>query len=163
MKPLGQPVHQLQDLLSWQVTGLFNNLIQGHRHGIKLLTRKPKLKREAEILRVGVFLVQSLNSRGGQRQFLALLIFLFLAPFFLNSPGFSLPLSGFSFHLFASWPVGQRALGLLLAGGDFDRAAPCSLKSNYSPGYPLTGGADPGSRKFATRRLFGLTSAAWPS
>jgi hypothetical protein len=49
---LGQPVHQLHDLLSWQAAGLFNYLIQRHRHGIKLPTTEPKLKREAEILRV---------------------------------------------------------------------------------------------------------------
>jgi hypothetical protein len=40
---------------------------------------------------------------------------------------FRFPLSGFSFQLsmfqlFASWPVEQRALGLLLAGCDFDQA-----------------------------------------
>jgi hypothetical protein len=52
MKPLGQSVHQLHDLLSWQVAGLFNNLIQRHRHGINLPTMQPQLKREAEILRV---------------------------------------------------------------------------------------------------------------
>ena len=52
MKSLGQPVHQLRDLLGWQVAGLFYNLIQRHRHGIKLPTTEPKLKREAEILRV---------------------------------------------------------------------------------------------------------------
>jgi hypothetical protein len=49
---LGQPVHQLHDLLGWQMTGLFNNLIQRHRHGFNLPTTEPKLKREAEILRV---------------------------------------------------------------------------------------------------------------
>jgi hypothetical protein len=49
---LGQPVHELHDLLSWQVAGLFNNLIQRHRHGIKLPATGPKLKRQAEILRV---------------------------------------------------------------------------------------------------------------
>jgi hypothetical protein len=49
---LGQPVHQLHNLLCWQVAGFFNKLIQRHRHGIKLLTTKPKLKGEAEILRV---------------------------------------------------------------------------------------------------------------
>jgi hypothetical protein len=52
MKPLGQPVHELHDLLSWQVASLFNNLIQRHRHGFNLPTTQPKLKREAEILRV---------------------------------------------------------------------------------------------------------------
>lgn len=51
MKPLGQPVHQLHDLLSWQVAGLFNNLIKRQRHGINLPTSEPKLKREAESLR----------------------------------------------------------------------------------------------------------------
>jgi hypothetical protein len=52
MKPLGQSVHQLHDLLSWQVASLFNNLIQRHRHGTNLPTTEPKLKSEAEILRV---------------------------------------------------------------------------------------------------------------
>jgi hypothetical protein len=55
-----------------------------------------------------------------QRLLLVLPIFLFLAPLFLNA---RLPLSGFSlppFQLFASWPVEQRALDLLRAGGDPD-------------------------------------------
>jgi hypothetical protein len=70
-------------------------------------------------------------------------IFLFLAPCFLNAPGFRFPLSarrfqvsGFSlsaFQLFASWPVEQRALGLLLAGGEFDQA-PNEMGSNGRPG-----------------------------
>ena len=64
MKPLGEPVHQLHDLLSWQASGLFNNLIQRHRHGIKLPTTGPKLKREAEILR----LYSSRNPRTRKQQ-----------------------------------------------------------------------------------------------
>jgi hypothetical protein len=38
---------------------------------------------------------------GGQRQFLAVPIFLFLAPFFLNTPGFRFPLSPRWFQLSA--------------------------------------------------------------
>ena len=38
---------------------------------------------------------------GGQRQFLALLIFLFLAPFCLNAPVFRFPPFGFSFQPFS--------------------------------------------------------------
>ena len=52
MKPLGQPVHQLRDLRSRQVAGLFNNLIKRHRHALNLITTAPKLKTEAETLRV---------------------------------------------------------------------------------------------------------------
>jgi hypothetical protein len=40
-------------------------------------------------------------------------------------PAFRPPVSGFrlsAFQLFASWPVEQRALDLLLAGDDFDQA-----------------------------------------
>jgi hypothetical protein len=68
-----------------------------------------------------------LNRGGGQRLLLALSIFLFLPPLFLNASGvrFTPPVSAFSvsaFQLFASWPVEQRALGLLLAGGKFVQA-----------------------------------------
>jgi hypothetical protein len=67
IKPLGQPVHELHDLLSWQVAGLFNNLIQRHRHGFNLPTTEPKLKGEAgNQTPAGVFLAHSLNPRGGQ-------------------------------------------------------------------------------------------------
>ena len=52
MKPLGQPVHELHDLLSWQVASLFNNLIQRHWHESNLPTTEPKLKQEADILGV---------------------------------------------------------------------------------------------------------------
>jgi hypothetical protein len=72
--------------------------------------------------------VRLLNFGGGQRQFLALPIFLFLAPLFHNAPGFRFPPSDFCFQLsvfqlFASWPVEQRALGLLLAECGFVQAA----------------------------------------
>jgi hypothetical protein len=43
--------------------------------------------------------VRLLNFGGGQRQFLALPIFLFLAPLFLNAPGFRFPLSALRFQL----------------------------------------------------------------
>ena len=67
IKPLGQPVHELHDLLSWQVASLFNNLIHRHRHGMNLPTTEPKLKREAgSQIPAGVFLAHSLNPRGGQ-------------------------------------------------------------------------------------------------
>ena len=42
-----------------------------------------------------------LNFGGGQRQFLALPIFLFLAPFFLNAPGFRFSLSALRFQVSA--------------------------------------------------------------
>jgi hypothetical protein len=54
-------------------------------------------------------------------------ILLFLALLFLNATRCGFPPSDFCFQLsvfqlFASWPVEQRALGLLLAGRDFDQA-----------------------------------------
>ena len=45
--------------------------------------------------------VRLLNFGGGQRQFLALPIFLFLALLFLNSPGFLFPLSALRFQVSA--------------------------------------------------------------
>jgi hypothetical protein len=45
-------------------------------------------------------------------------------------------LSALRFQLFASWPVEQRALGLLLAGRDFDQA-PNELGSNGRHAFSL--------------------------
>jgi hypothetical protein len=66
-----------------------------------------------------------LNPRGGQRLLLAIPIFLFLAPLFLNALGYCLPLSSlrsqvsaiqpFSVSAFCLVPVEQRSLGLLPA------------------------------------------------
>ena len=50
MKSFRQPVHQLHDLLRGQVPGLFDNLIQRHRHVLKLPTTQPQLKSEARVL-----------------------------------------------------------------------------------------------------------------
>ena len=135
MKPLGQSVHQLHDLLSWQVTGLFNNLIQRHRHGINLPTTEPKLKSEAEILRVhssrnpctrvavSDSFLPSRSSCSLRPCFFTPLVFAFRFP--PPVPGFSLSafcfvfVAGLSDLVFHPQPVEQRALGLLLAGGDF--------------------------------------------
>jgi hypothetical protein len=54
MKSFGQPVHQLHDLLTRQVPGLFDNLIQRHRYVLKLPTTQPQLKGEAGVLPLGV-------------------------------------------------------------------------------------------------------------
>jgi hypothetical protein len=105
---------------------------------------------------------------------LALPTFLFLAPWFLNAPGFRFSLSALrfqvsAFQLFASYPgvgieVGhgeklvaglfdgvfhpqplkQRALGLLLAGRDFDQAP------------NETGPPQVGAFSFVFRRTYGL-------
>jgi hypothetical protein len=47
MKAFGEPVHQFHDLRSWQMSGLFNNLIKRHRHvTTKLIVPQPRLKSE---------------------------------------------------------------------------------------------------------------------
>jgi hypothetical protein len=56
-----------------------------------------------------------LNSGGGQRQFLALPIFLFLAPFFVNAPGFRFALSALRFQL-----SDFQCFSFLLRAGLFD-------------------------------------------
>jgi hypothetical protein len=50
MQPLGQPVHQLHHLLMGQVTGLFNNLINRHRHSANLPITNQPLKAKARPL-----------------------------------------------------------------------------------------------------------------
>jgi len=64
----------------------------------------------------GVLVPQSLNPRGGQRASLA----------------FDFSFQRFSVSAFCFMPVEQRALGLLLAGGDFEQA-PSEMGSESRP------------------------------
>ena len=47
MQPLGQPVHQLHHLLMGRLPGLFNNLINRHRHSANLSITNQPLKAKA--------------------------------------------------------------------------------------------------------------------
>ena len=81
----------------------------------------------------GVLLAQSLNPSGGQREFLASDALHFGYPWVGIEVGYGEKLAAGLFdRVFHAQPVEQRALGLLLAGGDFDQA-PNEMGSHRRP------------------------------